>query len=48
LKVTPFYSGADSYPFSCLRATQMKMDPPVKRKGVPFSSINEFYLSEES
>ena len=41
LKVRPFYTGADSRPFSCLRATQF-FDPVSKR------SYNDFYLDGAS
>jgi hypothetical protein len=46
-KVRPYYNGADSYPFSCLRATQIRMDPPIRRGGIAFVQANEFYVSQE-
>jgi hypothetical protein len=51
LKISPFYEGADAKPFSCLRATQMLMEPPIKKKVdgvmVPFKSANDFFLAAE-
>jgi hypothetical protein len=47
LRIRPFYAGADSLPFSCLEATQIRMEPPLKRHGVPFASANEFRLTQE-
>jgi hypothetical protein len=38
LKVSPFYEGPDSVPFSRMRATQV-LDPTSKR------SLNDFYLA---
>jgi hypothetical protein len=38
LKVSPYYEGPDSVPFSRLRATQV-LDPSSKR------SLNDFYLA---
>jgi hypothetical protein len=48
LKIKPFYQGPGALPFSCFQATQMNMFPPKKNdKGVPFSSVNDFRLSEQ-
>jgi hypothetical protein len=46
LKIRPFYQGPGSLPFSCLTATQMRMDPPKKVGGVTYSSVNDFRLAE--
>jgi hypothetical protein len=49
-KVRPFYRGADSYPFSCLRArllnniSKMKPGDPDR---VIYDRVNEFYLALE-
>jgi hypothetical protein len=47
LKIRPFYTGPNSRPFSCLKATQMGIFPPIKRGGVSFSSANDFLLAEQ-
>jgi hypothetical protein len=46
LKIKPFYQGPGAPPFSCLQATQMRMDPPKKVGGVSYSSVNDFRLAE--
>jgi hypothetical protein len=47
LKIRPFYTGPGSHPFSCLTATQMRMDPPRKINGVMYQSVNDFRLAEQ-
>src|SRR4051812_44045210 len=51
LKIEPFFSGAGAKPFSCLRATQMNMEPPIKKEVegvmIPFRSVNDFFLAPE-
>jgi hypothetical protein len=47
LKIRPFYQGPGALPFSCLTATQMRMDPPKKVGRVSFSSVNDFRLAEQ-
>jgi hypothetical protein len=47
LKIRPFFEGPDSKPFSCLRATQMRMDPPMIVDKKRFFSVNDFLLAEE-
>jgi hypothetical protein len=51
LKIEPFYKGAGAKPFSCLRATQMNMEPPIKKEVegvmIPFKSVNDFFLAPE-
>jgi hypothetical protein len=46
-KVRPFYNGADSYPFSCLQATRIRIEPPIKKGKIAFIQVNEFYLSKK-
>src|SRR5262249_4467767 len=44
LRVRPFYMGPNSHPFSCLEATQMRLD---KKKGkVTYAYVNDFRLAE--
>jgi hypothetical protein len=51
LKIDPFFRGPGAKPFSCLRATQMNMDPPIKKEVegvmIPFRSVNDFFLAPE-
>lgn len=47
LKIRPFYTGAKSLPFSCLRATQMRIEPPIKKGGVAFIEVNDYFLAQE-
>jgi hypothetical protein len=47
LKIRPFFEGPDSKPFSCLRATQMRTDPPKIVNGKRFFSVDDFLLAEE-
>ena len=47
LKIRPFYTGPGSLPFSCLTATQMRMDPPRKINGAIYQSVNDFRLAEQ-
>jgi hypothetical protein len=44
LKIRPFYAGPKSLPFSCLEATQMRLDKKVG--AVTFSYVNDFRLAE--
>jgi len=44
LKIRPFYTGADSLPWSCFMATQFLLDPPPKKGG---KSVNDFLLAPE-
>jgi hypothetical protein len=46
-KIRPFYKGADSRPFSCLKAREIIADPPIVKNGKKFMRANEFYLAEE-
>lgn len=46
-KVRPFYNGANSFPFSCLEATRIRIEPPIKKGKIAFPVVNEFYLSKE-
>jgi hypothetical protein len=45
LKISPFYKGVGSKPFSCLRATQVLMDQPPKNS--KSKSVNDFFLAAE-
>jgi hypothetical protein len=47
MRIKPFFAGAHSNPFSCMRATQIRIDPPIKRGGVPFTVVNDFFLAPE-
>jgi hypothetical protein len=51
LRVKPFFTGAGAKPFSCLMATQINMDPPIRREVngvmIPFRSVNDFFLAPE-
>jgi hypothetical protein len=48
-KIRPFYKGADSKPFSCLKAREVVAEPPIRDKKTKkiFMRANEFYLAEE-
>jgi len=44
LRIRPFYTGPNSLPFSCLEATQMRLD---KKKGiVTYAYVNDFRVAE--
>ena len=47
LKIKPFYNGPGALPFSCFTATQMRMDPPKRIRGVIYQSVNDFRLAEQ-
>jgi hypothetical protein len=47
MRIRPFYTGPDSRPFSCMRATQIRIDPPKKSGGTAFSVVNDFYVVQE-
>jgi hypothetical protein len=47
LRIRPFFTGSGSRPFSCLRATQIRIEPPRKKNGVAFPVVNDFYLAQE-
>jgi hypothetical protein len=44
LRIRPFYMGPSSLPFSCLEATQMRLDK--KRGNVTYSYVNDFRVAE--
>jgi hypothetical protein len=47
LKIRPFYAGADSKPFSCLRADLIPMFPPKIKDGNRYDRVNSFSLAPE-
>src|SRR5262245_1433449 len=47
MRIRPFFTGADSKPFSCMRASQIRIEPPIRRGGIAFPVVNDFFLAQE-
>jgi hypothetical protein len=47
LKVSPFYAGPGTKPFSCLVAFEVPAQPPVIRDKKTFYRVNDFRLAPE-